>query len=190
MADREKALYSASFVYTDAILKDFEALYLEKKKISPAARIVLGVLGGVGAVCFGWMLWRDGVQFTRIAYLLICSVLLVLAFYRGNGRPDDSVGKYRRAYLNKRAAFRFDSEAVELKLEGQKSFARSKYREVYGLFDTAMCFYLTVKGRAYYILPKAAFSEEEWEDLKKFLQKKCAKKFQHFDLSETKGETV
>ncbi|MCR5577196.1 MAG: YcxB family protein [Oscillospiraceae bacterium] len=190
MADKEKALYSASFVYTDAILRDFEALYLEKKKLSPTARVVLGVLGGAGALFFGWMLYRDGLQFTRVAYLLVCSVLLVLAFYRGRGRPDDSVERYRKAYLNKRASFKFDSEAVEMKLEGQKSYARSKYREVYGLFDTAACFYLTIKGRAYYILPKAAFSEEDREGLKKFLQKKCAKKFQHFDLSETKGETA
>lgn len=190
MSDKEKALYTASFVYTDAILDDFEALYLEKKTISPRTRIILGVLGGIGAIYFGWMLYRDGMQFTRIAYLLICSVLLVLAFYRGSRHPDDSVAKYRKYYLHKRADFRFDSEAVEMKLEGQKTHARSKYKEVYGLIDTDLCFYLTIKGRAYYILPKTAFSEEDWESLRKFLQKKCAKKFQHFNLSESKGASV
>ena len=58
------------------------ALYLEKKKLSPTARIVLGVLGGAGALFFGWMLYRDGLQFTRIAYLLIHTYkkLLILSF--------------------------------------------------------------------------------------------------------------
>lgn len=188
MSDKEKALFSASFVYTDAILKDFEALYLEKKKLSPTARIVLGALGAVGAVYFGWMLYRDGAQFTRIGYLLICSVLLFLAFYRGSRHPDDTVEKYRKAYLHKRASFRFDSEAVEMKLEGQKSFARSKYRELYGLFDTDLCWYISMKGRGYYILPKSAFPDEEREELKKYLQKKCAKRFQHYDLSDNAGK--
>ena len=79
---------------------------------------------------------------------MICSILLVLAFYRGKGHPDDSIERYRKAYLHKRASFRFDSEAVEMKLEGQKSFARSKYKEVYGLFDTDRCFYVKI-GRAH-----------------------------------------
>ena len=65
--------------------------------------------------------------------------------------------------------------------------SRSKYGEVYGLFDTALCFYIFVKGRAYYILPKDAVSGGESEELQKFLQKKCKKHFQHFDLTEGKG---
>ena len=81
-------------------------------------------------------------------------------------------------------------DALEMKLEGQKSYARSKYGEVYGLFDTARCFYIFVKGRAYYILPKDAVAGGEAEELQKFLQKKCRKHFQHFDLTEGKGECV
>jgi hypothetical protein len=188
MSEKEKPQYRASFVFTDEILRDFEALYLEKKKLSPTARVVLGLLGALGAGYFGWMLWREGVQFTRIGYLLICSVLLVLAFASGKKRPDDTIRKYRASYLNKRATYSFGSDALEMNLEGQKSYARSKYGEVYGLFDTALCFYIFVKGRAYYILPKDAVAGGESEELQKFLQKKCKKHFQHFDLTEGKGE--
>ena len=188
MSEKEKPQYRASFVFTDEILRDFEALYLEKKKLSPTARVVLGLLGALGAGYFGWMLWREGVQFTRIGYLLICSVLLVLAFASGKKRPDDTIRKYRTSYMNKKATYSFGADALEMKLEGQKSYARSKYGEVYGLFDTALCFYIFVKGRAYYILPKDAVAGGESEELQKFLQKKCRKHFQHFDLTEGKGE--
>ncbi|MCR5438312.1 MAG: YcxB family protein [Selenomonas sp.] len=190
MSEKEKPQYTAGFVYTDAILRDFEALYLEKKKLSPTARAVLGLLGAAGAAYFGWMLYREGVQFTRIGYLLICSVLLVLAFSSGKKRPDDTIRKYRTAYLNKRASFAFGSDALEMKLEGQKAWARSKYQEVYGLFDTALCFYILVKGRAYYILPKAAVAGDGSGELAGFLQKKCKKHFQHFDLTEKEGESA
>ena len=190
MSEKEKPQFTASLVYTDAVLRDFEALYLEKKKLSPASRVVLGLLGAVGAVYFGWMLYREGAQFTRVAYLLICSLLLVLAFSGSSRRPDDTVRKYRTAYLNKRATFSFGSDALEMKLEGQKTWARSKYREVYGLFDTALCLYILVKGRAYYILPKEAVAGGESEELLKYLQKKCKKHFQHFDLTEEKGESA
>ena len=188
MSEKEKALYTASFVFTDAILRDFEALYLEKKKLSPSARIALGLVGAVGAGYFAWMLYREGLQFTRVGYLMICSLLLVLAFSRSSRRPDDTLKKYRGAYMNRRASYRFDSEGVEMKLEGQKSYARSKYKEIYGLLETETCLYLTIKGRAYYILPKAAVAGGECEELKTFLQKKCMKRFQQFDISENKGE--
>ena len=188
MSEKEKALYAASFLYTDAILKDFEALYLEKKKLSPAIRIILGLLGFAGVVFFGIMLYREGLRIAYVGYMLICSVLLVLAFSRGKSRPDDTVDKYRKSYLNRRVSFHFDETGVEMKLDGQKSYARSKYQEVYGLFDTALCFYIFVKGRAYYILPKDAVAGGESEELQKFLQKKCKKHFQHFDLTEGKGE--
>ena len=188
MSEKEKSLYTASFVFTDAILRDFEALYLEKKKLSPAARILLGLVGAAGAVYFAWMLYREGLQFTRIGYLVICSLLLVLSFSHSSKRPDDTLKKYRGAYMNRRASYRFDSEGVEMKLEGQKSYARSKYREIYGLFETEACLYMTTKGRAYYILPKAAVAVGECEELKKFLQKKCMKHFQQFDISVKEGE--
>lgn len=188
MSDQEKALYSAGFLYTDAILRDFEALYLEKKKISPGARVILALLGFAGVVYFGIMLYREGWQLTYIGYLMICSVLLVLAFSQGRSRPDDTVAKYRRAYLNHRVSFKFDEAGVEMKLEGQKNYARSKYKEIYGLCDTERCLYLVIKGRAYYVLSREAVSGGGAEELMKFLQKKCGKKFMHYELAELKGE--
>lgn len=188
MSEKEKALYAASFLYTDAILKDFEALYLEKKKLSPTARIILGLLGFAGAVYFAIMLYREGWRIAYVGYLMICSVLLVLAFSRGKSRPDDTVAKYRKYYLNHRVSFHFDETGVEMKLDGQKNYARSKYREIYGLNETARCLYLTIKGRAHYILPKEAFGEE-CEELKKYLQKKSGKKFIQYDI-DPKGEST
>ena len=188
MSEKEKALYTASFVYTDAILKDFEALYLEKKKLSPAARVILALLGFAGVVYFAIMLYREGWRIAYVGYLMICSVLLVLAFSRGKSRPDDTVAKYRKAYLNHRVSFHFDGTGVEMKLEGQKNYARSKYREIYGLNETARCFYLIIKGRAYYILSREALGSEA-EELKKYLQKKCGKKFLAYDI-DPKGEST
>ena len=189
MSEKEKALYSASFVYTDVILKDFEALYLEKKKLSPTARIILALLGFAGVVYFAIMLYREGWRVAYVGYLMICSVLLVLAFSRGKSRPDDTIAKYRKYYLNHRVSFHFDGAGVEMKLEGQKNYARSKYREVYGLNETARCLYLIVKGRAYYILPKEAVGGE-CDELKRYLQKKCGKKFIPYELAESKGEST
>lgn len=182
MSEKEKPLYAASFLYTDEILKDFEALYLEKKKLSPTARIILGLLGFAGVIFFAIMLYREGWSFAYVGYLMICSVLLVLAFSRGASRPDDTVAKYRKYYLDHRASFRFDENGLEMNLEGRKSYARSKYREVYALNETARCLYLIVKGRAYYVLPREAFGEE-CEELKQYLQKKCGKKFISYELA-------
>ena len=47
-------------------------------------------------------------------------------------------------------------EGVELHIEGQKSYARSKFKEIYGLYDTDRCLYCVIKGKAYYIIPKEA----------------------------------
>ena len=49
MADNQVGgLFNAAFTYTDEVLSDFEALYLQKKEISPALRVALGVLGAAG----------------------------------------------------------------------------------------------------------------------------------------------
>ena len=181
MSEKEKALYAANFLYTDAILKDFEALYLEKKKLSPAIRIILGLLGFAGVVFFGIMLYREGLRIAYVGYMLICSVLLVLAFSRGKSRPDDTVDKYRKSYLNSRVSFHFDETGVEMKLDGQKSYARSKYKEIYALNETERCLYLIIKGRAHYIVSKEALGGE-LEELKKYLQKKSGKKFIQYDI--------
>ena len=172
-------LFTAAFTYTDAVLSDFEAMYRQKKEISPAMRIVLGALGAVGAVYFGYMLYRDGLSLTRVGYALICSVLLVVALSGGGRRPDDSTAKYRRHYQGKHCDFKIDENGVEMHLEGQKGFAKSKFKEIYGLFDTDMCFYFVIKGKAYYILPRDSVGDAE--ALKKYMEKKCGKKLVHYD---------
>jgi len=172
-------LFNAAFTYTDAVLSDFEAMYRQKKEISPAMRIVLGALGAVGAVYFGYMLYRDGLSLTRVGYALICAVLLVVALSGGGRRPDESTAKYRKYYQDKQATFKIDENGVEMHLEGQKNYARSKFKEIYGLFDTDMCFYFVIKGKAYYILPRDSVGDAE--ALKKYMEKKCGKKFVHYD---------
>ena len=180
MSERQAGgLFHAAFTYTDAVLSDFEALYRQKKEISPAMRIVLGVLGAAGAIYFGSMLYRDGISFAGVGYVLICSVLLVLALSRGGKRPDDSTAKYRKYYQGKQATFNIDENGVEMHLEGQKNYARSKFKEIYGLSDTDMCFYFVIKGKAYYILPRDSVGDAE--ALKKYMEKKCGKKFVHYD---------
>lgn len=174
--------FNAAFIYTDAVLKDFEGLYLQKKEMSPGTRIVLGVIGAAGALYFGYMTWKEGAQITRIGYLMICSIMLVLALSRGSRRPDETVARYRKYYLDRHATVKVDEEGVELKIEGQKNYARSKFREIYGLFDTDLCLYCVIKGKAYYIIPREGVADGQAEELKKFLEKKCAKRFQHYDL--------
>ena len=115
--DRTGGLFRAAFTYTDAVLSDFEAMYRQKKEISPAMRIVLGVLGAAGAVYFGYMLYRDGISFARVGYVLICSVLLVLALSNGGKRRDDSTAKYRKYYQDKQATFDIDESGVEMHLD-------------------------------------------------------------------------
>ena len=172
--------FSAAITYTDEVLSDFEALYRQKKEISPALRVALGVLGAAGAVYFGWQLYAGGLQLTRVGYLVICSLLLVVALSGGGKRPDDSTAKYRRYYQGKRADFRIDENGVEMKLEGQKNPAHSKFREIYGLCDTDLCFYFVIRGKAYYILPKAGV--EDADELRRYMEKKCSKRFQHYDV--------
>jgi len=176
-------LFKAGFTYTDEVLSDFEAMYRLKKEISPLTRAVLGVVGAVGAAYFGYMLYREGLQFTRVGYTMICSILLLVAISGGSRRSDGSTEKYRRYYLGKRADFRIDENGVEMHLEGQQNYARSKFREIYGLFDTDLCFYFVIKGKAYYILPRDSVEGAGPDELKKYMEKKCGKRFLHYDLA-------
>lgn len=181
--NKSGGLFHADFTYTDAVLSDFEALYRQKKEISPAMRIALGVIGAAGTIYFGYMLYRDGLQLTRVGYALIFSILLVVALSSGGKRPDNSTAKYRKYYQDKQATFNIDGSGVEMHLEGQKNYARSKFKEIYGLFDTDMCFYFVIKGKAYYILPKASVEGAGPDELKKYMEKKCSKRFLHYDTN-------
>ena len=183
MGERQSGgLFTAAFTYTDAVLSDFEAMYRQKKEISPAMRALLGVLGAAGALWFGYMLYRDGLSLTRVGYVLICAVLLLVAI-SGGRRPDESTAKYRKYYQDRQATFKIDDSGVEMHLEGQKNYARSKFKEIYGLFDTDMCFYFVIKGKAYYILPRDSVEGAGAEALKKYMEKKCGKRFLHYDTN-------
>lgn len=182
---KNKALFQACFVYDKETLDDFEALYLEKKTISVPVRIALGVIGAAGAVYFGLSLYREGISFgweslAEVGYLLICSVMIVLALSRGKARPDDTLKKYRKYYTDRRCTFQIDEEGVEMHLEKQKNYARSKFREIYGLYDTERTLYFVIKGKAYYILPKRAVTGGTAEELCRYIEKKCQKKFLHY----------
>lgn len=177
------ALFSAGFNYNEDVLRDFEALYLQKKEMPMSTRVVLGILGTAGALYFGFTIYTGGADIARIGYLLICSVLLVLAFSRSDKRPDDTLAKYRKHYLNRHVSFKFDDAGLEMRLEGQKNYTRSKYREIYGLSETDRCLYCVIKGKAYYIIEKAGVEDGRADDLMKFLAKKCGKRFQHYDVN-------
>ena len=177
------SLFHADFTYTEAVLSDFEALYQQKKEISPATRIVLGALGLAGVIYFALSLHKNGLQFTQVGYLIICSLMLLVALHRSGKHPDETLAKYRRYYLDKGAAIQVDGSGVEFRLEGQKNHARSKFKEIYGLFETDLCLYFVIKGKAYYILPKASVEGGTVDELKKYMQKKCAKRFQYYDLA-------
>ena len=184
MSDATKgAPFDAEFIYTEDVLADFEAMYLQKKETPLAMRIALGVLGAAGAIYFGYAIYREGLALTRVGYLVICSMMMLVALARGKSRPDDTLAKYRKHYLNRKATFHIDDEGLTMHLEGQKNFARSKFKEIYGLFDTDRCFYFVIKGRAYYILPRDSLPGGLDDALKAYMQKKCAKRFQHYDLA-------
>lgn len=183
MSERQgSGLFSAAFTYTDEVLSDFEALYAQKKEVSPAMRAVLGALGAAGAVYFGYMLYRDGLQLARVGYVMICAILLVVALSGGSRRPDESTAKYRKYYLGKQVTFKIDEGGVEMHLEGQKNYARSKFKEIYGLYDTDRCFYFVIKGKAYYILEKDSLKGAGPDELRKYMEKKCGKRFLHYDV--------
>ena len=112
---------------------------------------------------------------------LVCAVLLVVALSGSGKRPDESTAKYRKYYQDKQATFRIDDSGVEMHLEGQKNYARSKFKEIYGLFDSDMCFYFVIKGKAYYILPRDRVEGAGPEELKKYMEKKCGKRFLHYE---------
>lgn len=175
------APFRAEFVYTDAILSDFETLYRAKGTLSLPARILCGALGAVGAVYFGFELYAHGLSVARVGYLIVCSLMLLVAFSsRKRSGADETLQKYRQHYRNQKVAFRIDENGVEMKLQGQRNFARSKFSQIYSLLETEQCFYFVIKGKAYYILSKAALDDPE--ALRKYMEGRCRKKFQAFRL--------
>lgn len=179
MAEAKKSTgpFSAKFTYTEEILQDFEALYNQKKELSPAKRILCGVIGLAGVIYFGLQLYNEGASIARIGYLVVCSLLLLVAVSAGRDRHDETVSKYRKHYTGKEAHFRIDADGVYLKIAGQKKHAQSKFSQIYGLYETAKCFYFVIRGKAYYILPKGAIRGGTAEDLKAYMQKNCKKSF-------------
>lgn len=181
--DTAPAEFSISFPYTNEILSDFEALYWTKGRLSPAARIICGAVGALGAIYFGLSLYREGLNFVHIGYLVVCSLMILVACSsKKRSGSDATLQKYRKYYLNKTASFRLDDNGVEMKLEGQRNHARSKYQQIYGLFETKKCFYFVIKGKAYYIISKDALSEEDAGRLRSHMERRCRKKFQYYDL--------
>lgn len=178
-----KNCFQASFTYTNAILSDFEALYLRKKEVRPLMRVVLGVLGTAGALYFGYMLYQEGMSVVRIGYLVVCSLLLLVALSAGRRQNDGTIEKYRKYYLDRKVEFWISENGVTMQLEKQKNKSQSKFAQIYGLYDTDLCFYFVIRGKAYYIISKKAISGGTPEELTAYMEERCKKKFMHYDLS-------
>lgn len=181
--DTAPAAFQIEFPYTDEILSDFESLYWAKSRLSPAARILCSAVGALGAVYFGLSLYREGLNFVQIGYLVVCSLMILVACSsKKRSGSDATLQKYRKYYRNKTVSFLIDDTGVEMKLEGQRNHARSKYQQIYGLFESKQCFYFVIKGKAYYIVSKAALSADEADRLRSHMERRCKKKFQFYEL--------
>ena len=116
----------------------------------------------------------------RIGYLVGCSVLLLVAVSAGRDRHDETVSKYKKHYTGKKTDFCIDEDGIYLKISGQKNHAQSKFSQIYGLYETEKCFYFVIRGKAYYILPKASVTGGTADELKTYMQKKCKKNFMSY----------
>lgn len=176
-------LFNVKFTYTEEILRDFENLYNQKKHVTPATRIVCLLLGLAGVVYFGLDLYRSGMSVARVGYFVSCSLLILVAVSGGRDRGDKTVEKYRKHYLDRKAEFTIDEDGIALQISGQKKGAKSKFKEIYGLYETEKCFYFVIQGKAYYILSKSAIPGETADSLRRYMQKKCGKTFIHYARS-------
>ncbi len=185
MAEKKKVSgpFRAAFTYTEDILNDFEALYLEKKKLPLKTRLICILLGVLGVLYFGWDLKNNGFGIARIGYLAGCSMLLLVGVSARQSRPDDSTKKYRKHYTNKKATFLIDEDGVEMSLEKQKNKAQSKFSKIYGLCETEKCFYLVISGKAYYIIPKKAITGGTQDEFRSYVESHCKKRFLKYDLT-------
>ena len=171
-----KEEYGASFVYTDEVLRDFEAMYREKTAVSPITRIVLALVGLLGLGVFVALMVVKGFSVGFLVPAIVFGLVLLLSVTMGRRKADGSVQRYRKYYLNKKAHFAVDNTGVELKINGQKAYARSKFKDIYNLLETEKTLFLEIKGRAFYIVPKDAITGSV-EELKEHLQKKCLRRF-------------
>ena len=182
MGSSNKEQYKGIFTYTDEVLGDFEAMYRLKTAVSPLTRLVLALIGAAGVIVFVVLMLLKGFSVGFLVPAVLFALLLLFALVVGRKRADSSVERYRKHYLNKKAHVLLDDSGVELKLNGQKSYARSKYKDIYSLLETEKTLFLEIKGRAFYILPKDGM-DGSTEDLKAFVQKKCGKRFVHYDVA-------
>ena len=181
MAGKDKEQFKGIFVYTDEVLNDFAAMYRKKTAISPITRLVLGLIGAAGTGVCAFLIAAKGFSVGPLIVLIFSALILLLAILMGWRKADGSIARYRKYYLNKKAHVLLDDSGVELKINGQKTYARSKYKEVYSLLETDDTFFLEVKGRAFYILPKDGMDAAA-DDIRDFVQKKCRKHFVFYDL--------
>lgn len=171
------------FVYTDEILSDFEALYWAKGKLSLPARILCLVIGVIGAIYFGLELYHQGFAIVRVGYLILCSLMILVGCSsRKRSGTDDTLKKYRKYYQDRGVSFLIDESGIEMKLEKQQNYAKSKFRQIYGLFETDKCFYFVIKGKAYYIVSKQALPEGDADALRTYMERHCKKKFQAYQV--------
>ena len=183
MGSAKKEQYKGIFVYTDEILRDFEAMYRMKTSVSPVTRLVMGLIGAAGTVVFLVLMVLKGFSVSFLFLAAAFALLLLLALLGGRRKVESSAERYRKHYLNKKVHVLVDDNGVELKLNGQKSFARSKFKDVYSLIETGKTLFLEIKGRAFYILPKDGMDCSA-EELKAFIQKKCGKRFVQYDVGQ------
>ncbi|MBR4193381.1 MAG: YcxB family protein [Oscillospiraceae bacterium] len=181
MGSANKEQFKGIFVYTEEVLNDFEAMYRMKTAVSPATRLVLGLIGAAGMLVFLVLMLLKGFSVGFLVPMVLFALILLLAFAVGRKKADSSVERYRKHYLNKKVHVQVDDNGVELKINGQKSFARSRFKDVYSLLETDKTFFMEVKGRAFYILPKDGMDCSA-EALKNFVQKKCGKRFVKYDV--------
>ena len=83
MASAKKEQYKGIFVYTDEILRDFEAMYRMKTSVSPVTRLVMGLIGAAGTVVFLVLMVLKGFS---VSFLLLAAgfaLLLLLALLGG-----------------------------------------------------------------------------------------------------------
>ena len=183
MGSAKNEQYKGIFVYTDEVLRDFEAMYRMKTAVSPVTRLVLGLIGGAGMLVFLVLMFLKGFSVGFLVPAVLFALLLLLSLVIGRKKADSSVERYRKHYLNKKAHVQLDDSGVELKINGQKSYARSKYKDVYSLLETEKTFFLEIKGRAFYILPKDGMDCGA-DDLRSFVQKKCGKHFVKYNVQQ------